>query len=47
MVLTDEEKDEIINNHSEICNYLHEHMDDLPPKIKNELWDIVYSHYEP
>lgn len=40
-------KQEIINNHFELCEKLHDHMDDLPTKIKEEIWDNVYAHFEP
>lgn len=38
---------ELANCHLELCTFLHEHWGDLPPKLSEELWDIVYRHFEP
>lgn len=38
---------EIGKHHFELCEKLHNLMDSLPPKIKEEIWDDVYQHFEP
>ena len=39
--------EEVGEHHYELCKKLHGLMDRLPPKIKEEIWDDVYQHFEP
>lgn len=31
----------------ELCEMIHDRMDELPPKIQDDLWDYVYKRFEP
>lgn len=31
----------------ELCDKLHNLMDDIPENVKNKIWDDVYKWYEP
>lgn len=42
-----EEKIEYMMSASELMWWLHEHMDELPPKIVDEIGDKIYRWLEP
>ena len=31
----------------ELCGVLDEHMEYIPEKVKEAIWDLVYANYEP
>jgi len=39
--------EELIREHIELCEFLHNHMEDFPTKLQEELSDKIYSRYEP
>ena len=41
------EQEEIVNTHEELCETLHNNMDDIPKSVRTKIWDLVYKHYEP
>jgi hypothetical protein len=38
---------EIGEHHFELCEKLHNLMDDLPPKVREKIRDDVYKHFDP
>lgn len=44
---TKEELEEYAEDAANLYEKLHELMDDLPPNIRETLWDQVYARFEP
>ena len=38
---------EVGENHFELCELLHNSMSELPPIVKDKIWDVLYRHFEP
>ena len=46
-MITDAEIYELENDYYELVEWLHEHYNDLPPNIAEELNSKIYRRYEP
>lgn len=42
-----EELKGIKNTHLDLCQELHNNMDNIPKNVKDKIWDMVYSYFEP
>ena len=47
ITMNEDDKNDIIQTHTELCETIHKCWDDLPKNVQEKIYDMVYRHYEP
>jgi len=45
--MNEDDKNDIVQTHVELCETIHNCWDDLPKNVQEKIYDLVYRHYEP